>query len=302
MKISLEALQVIDAIERQGSFTAAAAALHRVPSAISHAMAKLEADLGIALFIREGRRAILTPAGRTLLDDGRPLLLAAEQLERRAQGVAAGWATELSIALNALFPVAAILPLIQRFYATKAPTRIRLSQEVLGGSWDAVATGRADLVIGASGDKPAKGGISSRILGETRLLFCISPDHPLAAYPDPIPVTEMVRHRAVVIADTSRELAPRTSGLQDGQDTLRVPTMEAKAAAQAAGLGIGSLPRWLAEREIAAGRLVTRPLQEEKPLTPLHLVWRTRQECKALGWFLRELSTPATQRELMAGL
>lgn len=302
MKITLDALQIIDAIERHGSFTAAAAALHRVPSAISHAIAKVENDLGIALFAREGRGARLTPAGQTLLDDGRPLLQAAEQLERRAQGVAAGWAPELRIAVDAIFPIAVVFPLFARFYAGQPPTRLRLSQEVLGGGWDAIATGRADLVIGASGDKPAKGGISSRLLGEARLLFCVAPDHPLAAYPAPIPASELARHRAVVIADTSQELAARTSGLYDGQDALRVPSIEAKAAAQAAGLGIGSLPRWLAEREIAAGRLVTRPLAEEKPVESLHLAWRTRQDCRALGWFLRELAEPESQRELMAGL
>ena len=47
MKISLELLQILDAIDRHGSFTAAAAALHRVPSALSHAVSKLEDDLDL---------------------------------------------------------------------------------------------------------------------------------------------------------------------------------------------------------------------------------------------------------------
>jgi len=98
MKISLDALQVLDAIERHGSFTAAAA-LHRVPSALSHAVAKFESDLGLALFIREGRRATLTPAGRTLLDDDRDLLRAADELERRVQRIATGWEAELRIVI-----------------------------------------------------------------------------------------------------------------------------------------------------------------------------------------------------------
>jgi DNA-binding transcriptional LysR family regulator len=99
MKISLDALQVLDAIERHGSFTAAAAALHRVPSALSHAVAKFESDLGLALFIREGRRATLTPAGRTLLEDGRDLLRAADELERRVQRITTGWEAELCIVI-----------------------------------------------------------------------------------------------------------------------------------------------------------------------------------------------------------
>ena len=82
MKITLDLLHMLDAIDRHGSFSAAATALHRVPSALSHAIAKLEDELDARLFLREGRRATLTPAGRTLLDDGRHLLRAASELEQ----------------------------------------------------------------------------------------------------------------------------------------------------------------------------------------------------------------------------
>ena len=57
LPISLEALQVIDAIDRKGSFAAAAAALYKVPSAVSYTVQKLEQDLGVTIFIKEGRRS-----------------------------------------------------------------------------------------------------------------------------------------------------------------------------------------------------------------------------------------------------
>lgn len=302
MKISLDLLHVLDAIDRHGSFTAAAAALHRVPSALSHAVAKLEGDLDAQLFRREGRRASLTPAGRALLEDGRHLLHAAGELERRVRRIATGWEAELRIAIDMIIPVERLFPLIDRFYAAGCGTQVRLSYEVLGGCWDALATGRADLVVGAPGDMPARSGIASRLLGDTRLLFMVAPTHPLAAYPGPIPPSELRRHRAVAIADTSRELTARTAGLLEGQDTLRVPDMVAKAAAQAAGLGIGHLPRWLAEREAAAGRLVEKALIESRPAMPCHLAWRTRQGGKALAWFLAELEKSDEIAALTAGL
>src|SRR5574343_272887 len=117
MKISLDLLSMLDAIERHGSFTAAATALHRVPSALSHAVAKLEEELDVQLFQREGRRATLTEAGRTLLDDGRHLLRAAGELERRVQRIGADWEAELRIAIDAIIPVERIYPLLERFYA-----------------------------------------------------------------------------------------------------------------------------------------------------------------------------------------
>jgi len=298
MKISLDLLQVLDAIEHHGSFTAAAAALHRVPSALSHAIAKLESDLNVALYTRQGRRATLTPAGRTLLDDGRHLLRAAGELERRVQRIATGWEAELRIAIDMIIPAERLLPLIERFYGLGCGTQIRLSYEVLGGSWDALVTDRADLVIGAPGDMPARSGIGSRLLTDARLPFMVSPRHPLADYPGPIPASELRRHRAVALADTSRELTARSAGLLEGQEILRVPDMSTKAAAQVAGLGVGHLPRWLAEREAQAGRLVEKTLAESRPAMPCHIAWRSRQVGKALAWFLDELQ----KSELIAAL
>src|SRR4030066_57945 len=77
MRLTLDALGVLDAIERHGSFAAAAEELHRVPSAITYAVQKLEEDLGVAIFDRSGHRAQLTEAGSELLREGRRLLAAA---------------------------------------------------------------------------------------------------------------------------------------------------------------------------------------------------------------------------------
>jgi len=303
MKISFDLLLILDAIDRHGSFSAAASALHRVPSALSHAIAKLEGDLGATLFLREGRRATLNEAGRTLLEDGRHLLRTASELERRVQRIAQGWEAELRIAIDTIVPVERLYPVIERFYAAGHSTQLRLSHEVLGGTWDALATDRADLVIGASGDMPARSGIATRLLcRHSQFVFAIAPSHPLAAWPEPIPNSELLRHRTIAIADTSQELAARTIGLIEGQDILRVPDIRAKAAAQVAGLGIGHLPRWLADPEIAAGRLIEKALADPRNPMPLHLAWRTRQSGKALRWFLDELADQANIERLTAGL
>ena len=75
--ITLEALRVLDAIDRKGSFGAAAEVLFKVPSALTYTVQKLESDLGISIFDRSKQRAQLTTAGRLLLEQGRQLLQAA---------------------------------------------------------------------------------------------------------------------------------------------------------------------------------------------------------------------------------
>ncbi|MBI3067655.1 MAG: LysR family transcriptional regulator, partial [Betaproteobacteria bacterium] len=88
MRISLDGLLVLDAIDRKGSFAAAADELHRVPSAITYTVQKLEQDLDVKLFDRSGHHAVLTPAGQELLKEGRHLIVAAADLEARVKRVA----------------------------------------------------------------------------------------------------------------------------------------------------------------------------------------------------------------------
>ena len=289
MLISLDALQVLDAIDTRGSFAAAADALHRVPSALTHAIRKLEDDLAVTLFVRQGRRAVLTPAGRLLLEEGRHLLGAAGELECRVK----------RIAIEAVLDLSALWPLIGDFYKQMSGTRLRLSTEVLGGCWDALATRRADLAIGAPGDMPPGGGYRTQVLGRSQPVFAVAPSHPLAKMREPIAAAALLKHRAVVIADTSRQLLARTAGLLSGQDTLVVPDFAAKLAAQAAGLGVGHLPLPLAAPEIAAGRLVAKRTTEATPDLPLHIAWRGDHEGLALSWFLERLGDEALRARLL---
>ncbi|MBT0963965.1 LysR family transcriptional regulator [Denitromonas iodatirespirans] len=298
MKLSLDALAMLDAIDSAGSFAAAARQLYRVPSALTHAVRRLEDDLGFALFERVGRRARLTPAGRTLLTDGRQLLAAANELECRARRVATGWEVELRIALNALLPFNALLPLIAEFDAQGHGTRLRFDHEVLAGSWDALSSGRADLVVGASGEALRESALVSRSLGNAVVLFCHAPDHPLAAVPEPLPTHEIRKHRAVVLADTTRTLQARSAGLISGQDALIVPDFSAKLAAQVAGLGVGHLPPCIAQPAIDAGQLVSRQTETGFSREPMHLAWRRSHDGRALQWFVQQLSTPHWRSQL----
>ena len=90
LKLSLEAIEIVDAIARHGSFAAAASHLNKVPSTISYAVGKLEEQLGMLLFERNGPRVSLTAAGEEMLKEGRWLLGAASDLESRMRQIATG--------------------------------------------------------------------------------------------------------------------------------------------------------------------------------------------------------------------
>lgn len=302
MRLSLDALLVIDAIDRKGSFAAAAHELHRVPSAVTYTVQKLEEDLDVLLFDRRGHRAKLTVAGQELLTEGRHLLRAAGNLEARIKRVATGWEAELRIAYDGILPAAAMLGLAEGFYRQNADTRLRFTAEVLGGGWDAVISGRADLAIGASGDGPSGGGYQTRPLGEIDWVFAVAPSHPLATAAEPLTRTDILAHRAIVVADSSRNLPPRTTGLLSGQDTLTIADAAVKLQAQAMGLGVGYLPQCLAEAAVARGELVIKETEEPKVSQMLFLAWRTAHRGKALKWFVDQVFVPGwLDRALRAG-
>lgn len=294
MRLNLDSLEVLDAVERKGSFAAAAEELNRVPSAVTYQIQKLEQDLDVLLFDRRGHRAVLTAAGRELLVDGRRLLRAAGELEYRIKRIATGWEPELRIAIDTIVPFATVLPLIDRFdqfcVEKKAThTRLRMTSEVLGGPWDALVAGRADLAIGAPGDAPSGSRIRTRLLAEVEMVFAVSPDHPLASAAEPLGADLVRSHRIVAVADTSRGSAPRTIGLMEGQDTLTVPDMPGKLAAQIAGLGCGWLPRFLVSQHVAAGALRIKTVKEPRAAVPVHIAWTSERPGNALAWWLNTL-------------
>ncbi len=97
-----------------------------------------------------------------------------------------------------------------------------------------------------------------------------------------------MRYRSVSAADSSRNLPPRTSGILSGQDVLTVPDMQDKLLAQISGLGVGYLPKRLAEKYAASGHLVIKQVAEPKPEVTSFLAWRT-DGGKAQQWLIKEL-------------
>lgn len=300
MRLTLDALETLDAIDQQGSFAKAAELLHRVPSAITYTVQKLESDLGVPLFDRSGKRARLTEAGRALLDRGRVLLRDAENLENLVKCVAHGWEIQLTVAVDDIVPLECLFPIINEFDAQLTGTRIRLTRETLGGAWDALIDRRADLAIGAPGEVPAGHGLGSQPWCTVPFVFAVARHHPLAEIAEPLDDEQIVRYRAVVAADSSRRLPPRSSGLFEGQETLLVPSLQAKLAAQRYGLGVGFLPQYMVAPYRHSGELVVRAVSASRTPVLLNLGWRTGDEGRALAWFRERIGNDAGLRQLLA--
>ncbi|MCC4601514.1 LysR family transcriptional regulator [Xanthomonas melonis] len=287
MKISLEALQILDAIDRRGSFAAAAKVLFKVPSTISYTVTKLEQDLGVQLFERVGPKATPTQAGRELLREGRHLLRAAQELEVRVRRVASGWESDFAIGLDAVLPVALLQAQILQFYTVADSTRLRVLSESLSGCWEALLDRRVDLIV-AAGEGPSGGGYVAEPIGSLRFVFAVAATHPLAHVQQP-GAAELADHRAIVVADSARRLLPRTVGVLSGRDVLTVPDMQTKLLLQLAGVGYGFLPEPYARAALQDGRLQEVAVDARKADETFSLAWRPGEEGEALRWWRQAL-------------
>ncbi|EBM9345617.1 LysR family transcriptional regulator [Salmonella enterica subsp. enterica serovar Enteritidis] len=278
--LTLEALRVMDAIDRRGSFAAAADELGRVPSALSYTMQKLEEELDVVLFDRSGHRTKFTNVGRMLLE-------AADKLTTDAEALARGWETHLTLVTEALVPTPAFFPLIDRL-AAKANTQLSLITEVLAGAWERLEQGRADIVIAPDMHFRSSSEINSRKLYSLMNVYVAAPDHPIHQEPEPLSEVTRVKYRGVAVADTARERPVLTVQLLDKQPRLTVSTIEDKRQALLAGLGVATMPYSMVEQDIAEGRLrVVSP--ESTSEIDIIMAWRRDSMGEAKAWCLREI-------------
>jgi molybdate transport repressor ModE-like protein len=306
-----EALAMMDTIARTGSFAAAARELGKVPSALTYSVRQLEEALDVLLFDRSSRQAQLTAAGTELLHEGRRLLQEMDAVANRVQRVASGWEASLSIAVDDAVASTTVFELVEAFcglctgdeLSQRHATRLRLRTEVLSGTWEALVSGQADLAIGVSGTHANPGHIELQPLGDLPFVFCVAPHHALARATQPIPLDDLVRHRAVAVADTAQRLAPMTVNLLPGQDVLTVSSMRHKLDALLRGLGSGWVPEPLARPHLEAGQLVALELAGGGYAAPMFYAWRAERGAVGLGralqWWLEQLASPATQRALL---
>jgi DNA-binding transcriptional LysR family regulator len=254
--LTLDQMRTFVAVAEAGSFRAAAVRLSRVQSAVSHAIGNLEAQLGVTLFDRSGHRPTLTHEGQALLADMRAVLLKVDGMRARARGLGEGLELGLAIALDPQFPLGIAAAALKDLHEAYPSVSVRLWTAPLGAAIIALREGRCALAITAAEIPDSR--IELESLSFVRRAAVAAPTHPLASRSnlgEPLAAAVLADHLQIVVPDPSRLTAGRDFGvLSPGM--WRVSDNETKRALIAAGVGWGSLPLWLVERDLAEGRLV----------------------------------------------
>lgn len=285
MKPLLEVLIILDALDKEGSFAAASAKLYKTPSALSYTVHKLESDLNIQLLDRSGHRAKFTRTGLLLLERGREVLHTVRELEKQAIKLNEGWENELVIGVDDTFPFSLLAPLIEEFYLKHNVTRLKFINGVLGGSWDALVQGRADIIVGALRDPPPISGFGFAPLGQLEQIFVIAPHHPLAEVAEPLSRKTIKSHRAIVVGDSATPDCPAFQQLLEDQEAITVFDFKTKLELQISGLGCGYLPRYLAQRFLENGALIEKQVAAHVPFDAVWMGWNEQTAGLASAWW-----------------
>jgi len=289
LAITLEALEVLDAIDRKGSFAAAANVLYKVPSAITYTMQKLEQNLGVTLFVKQGRKSVLTPAGKVLLDQGREIISAAERLAETTREVDSGWESKIDITIDTAVGTEHIYPILKDLFGIKPDIEINLHQETLGGGWEALIENRTDIVLGLPPKPSDISGYHCISYAQASWVFAVLSSHALTKLEQPISKADIECYRAVVARDSSRNHAKLTHRLFSKQPVLSVETVQDKVSAQKAGLGVGFLPKAEILEELESGKMCQLEVEGIEAETKFYLGWRRGKEGKALRWLINKL-------------
>lgn len=261
----LAVVNVVDA----GGYAQAAQSMHKSQSAITYAIQKIEAQLGVKLFEIQGRKATLTPTGSMLYRRALALLEDARNTEKAANALSAGWEAEITIAAEILFPYDILLSCLQRFGQESPHTRIEIIESVLGGTSDILLNGAADLVI--SPYLPP--GVFGELLTRIRLIAVAHRDHPLQHYARELTQQDLREHRHFVVRD---------SGVRRNQSALSIDVdqrwtvthIQTSIKAVLMGYGFAWLPEAHIREELAQGHLKPLALREGGVReVPLYLVF-----------------------------
>lgn len=288
MKFTSENVEVFLAVMSLGSFSAAARSLGRAPSAVSMAIAAMEAEMGFELFIRTNRRVTPTPEALAL---AQPATSAADHLRRlslHAEALSLDLERDLVVAVaeeadagplfSALKQVGDMFPLLQIEVISGAQYEV----EALMAS----RTAHVGLLLSNGTVDPER---NMEVVGTERIVAVTQ--RGIAAPRALERLEDLADSPQVIVGSSSAD--PLDGVTRIGRSIIRVNSVSAAVEMVAAGIGWGNLPLRLVDPLVQQGRLsILEFRNSENGLTfPIHLSWlKGRPLGKAAAELVRMLA------------
>ena len=253
-------LAIVQQVDKLGSMTAAAEALHLTQSAISHSMRKLEEQLGTDIWLREGRSLRLTQAGHYLLQVANRVLPQLVLAETRIGQYAEGERGALRIGMECHPCYQWLLKIVSPYLARWPDVDVDVKQKFQFGGIGALFGYEIDLLV--TPDPVHKPGLRFVPVFDYEQVLVVGRDHALAGvdYVRPEQLADQVLITYPVPTDRldiyTRFLMP--AGITPRRQKA-IETTDIMLQLVAGDRGVAALPRWLAEDY--AARMPVRPLK-----------------------------------------
>lgn len=261
-KIALDQWCAFIAVVEYGGYAQAGEQIHKTQSSVSYAVQKIEQLLDIKLFTKQGRRAVLTPAGEVLYRRALNVVERAEAMERGATQLGKNWEPKLSLAVEIIFPTWLLLRSLQTFSAEQPQTRIQLYESVLGGTDEALYERKVDLALTTHVPQ----GFGGNALTHLRFIVAASPDHPLHKLTKKLTrkltLDDLREHRHLVIRDSGIQRSRDSGGWFGADQRWTVSNKATQIAAACMGLGFAWFPEHAIQTELLNGTLKPLPMRE----------------------------------------
>ncbi|MEW6322590.1 MAG: LysR substrate-binding domain-containing protein [Acidobacteriota bacterium] len=252
--LEIRHLQLVREISATGSVTRAAERLHLTQSALSHQLRDIESRLGLQLFLRAGKKMVLTPAGERVLGSARRVLDELTRAEDDLRVMTEDGKGVLRICTECNTGYHWLPPLLQAFHRKFPGIDVQIAVDATDEPIEALLEGRIDLAVVTS--RVADRRLAATALFEDELVAIVAPAHPFArrAFIEPQDFAD--EHLIIYKADRrdsytfTRILTP--AGVEPAR-VSQVPLTEAILELVKAGLGVGVMARWAVEPSIRAG-------------------------------------------------
>ena len=288
--LTLDQLRVLVTIADVGSFSAAGRRLMRAQSAISQAVATLEAVQGVELFDRRGHRPRLTDIGRVLVEQSRMVLASAARFEAVAAGSRAGLEPELVVAIDPLVPTGPLIESLRALNAAFPDLPVSFSTEGLGGSLRRLRSGSAALamclLLPAVPDD-----IVAYPLLQVGMWSVVASGHALASLARPATPSDLEPHVQLVLSDPV-DAGSANYGLSSAK-LWRFVDLGRRLDFLLAGFGWCRMPEHLVAEPLRAGLLKQIEIADDPTPREGLTIHAAHQRDRALGpagrWLLGEL-------------
>ena len=259
VKLEIRHLRLLAAVAETGSVTGAAQHLHTTQSALSHQLRDAEERLCARLFLRLGKKMVLTPAGEHLLGAARRVLEELGRAEERIGNLSSGAGGSIRLTTECYTCYHWLPSLLKRFHEKYPKVDVSIDAQSTTRVIEALLEGKLDVAILSSPPKNKKLELTPIVADE--MVVIMAPDHPLGHF-------KFIRPRdfdgqTVIIYPPREESTLLANYLVpaniEPKEVLEMPLTEAVIEMAAAGMGVALVAQWSVAPQVKSGRVITRP-------------------------------------------